>query len=445
MKKYIVVILITVMSLLLSGCGVATISVENMLVPPKLTGELSEIYKVFARSVDKNVKLKYPRQGEHKSAITLVNLDGEESSEAIVFYEIPSTSAENYTLRVNVLDKVDDEWVTAYNLGVEAVGVDKFNVVTVGDSTFAIIGFTSIGSSKSIVKIYSYSNRQLIERSTHSCSTHEIIDINGDGKDELILFGSRTTEDQTENYAVSVNLSSGKFEKSNPVLLDSNVQEYIAISKGHVMMRPGSVVVSALYIDGVKGTGVVSTQILTGINHYLINLIYKGEDINLGLIEKTQRNARILSRDINSDQVLEIPQLFPFLGYEDTENHNKLFYTRWSNYTDNQLVLNQITYSDYSLNFMLILDEDWTNKITATKNSAESAVTFYSYTSKNKKNKPWFSIRMVKRNEVKGGSFSDFTVIKTVGQVSYLFKLHNEHEQIPLNDEDIKQRFKLIT
>lgn len=439
---------------LFTGCDVATISVDNMLVPPKLSGELDDIYGVFVNSIDKEVKLKYPKTGMHKSAITLINIDDEESDEAVIFYEIPSTTTENYTLRVNILDKIDNEWTPVYNLGVEAVGVDKFSVVATQTDTYLVVGFTTIGTAKSIIKIYSFENKQLVEQFSQSCSTHEIIDINSDGADELILFVNKKLEnDINENTAVMVSTvatdSLPAFSISKPTQLDPDVSDYLSISKGNVNAQKGQPSVPALYIDGLKGNGVISTQILISQTNKLSNLIFRGEKTNPQLLEETSRSTRVSCSDLNGDNILEIPKLYPFVNYTDTEKHNQLFYTQWNNFVQDGLQVKHYSYSDFSLNFMVMLKEEWIDKITVTKDTAENLVTFFYFNSVTQNATPLFEIKTIHRADYKNSSqveasISSYELLETNGQISYMYKFYPKNSNIKITPSDLKDLFRLL-
>ena len=55
-----------------------------------------------------NITLKYPKNGEYRSAYVIANIDDEPTDEAMVFYEYTSNGSEEDGLRVNILDKDED-------------------------------------------------------------------------------------------------------------------------------------------------------------------------------------------------------------------------------------------------------------------------------------------------------------------------------------------------
>ena len=96
----------------MTGCSALNFSVEGLINAPKLTSEQSEIHQALIESVGSNITLKYPKNGEYRSAYVIANIDDEPTDEAMVFYEYTSNGSEEDGLRVNILDKDEDGNVT---------------------------------------------------------------------------------------------------------------------------------------------------------------------------------------------------------------------------------------------------------------------------------------------------------------------------------------------
>ena len=74
------------LSIFLTGCSALNFSVEGLVNAPKLTAEQSQIHEALIKSVGSNITLKYPRNGDHRSAYVIADIDDEPNDEAIVFY-----------------------------------------------------------------------------------------------------------------------------------------------------------------------------------------------------------------------------------------------------------------------------------------------------------------------------------------------------------------------
>ena len=78
---------VTAASLFLSGCTGMSFTVDGLLNAPKLTEEQGEIHEALTAAVGGSITLKYPRNGDNRSAFVIADLDGEQGEEALVFYE----------------------------------------------------------------------------------------------------------------------------------------------------------------------------------------------------------------------------------------------------------------------------------------------------------------------------------------------------------------------
>ena len=54
--------------LTMTGCSALNFSVEGLINAPKLSSEQSEIHQALIESVGSNITLKYPENGEYRSA-----------------------------------------------------------------------------------------------------------------------------------------------------------------------------------------------------------------------------------------------------------------------------------------------------------------------------------------------------------------------------------------
>ncbi len=163
--RYKILSLLVCMAVLLSFGGCTSfVGVEGLLSPPQLEGDQQEIYNALCRSVTGEPDLVYPIKGKYKSAITLLNIDDEESMEAIAFYATSQNTAGGITtmpIRVNILDLRDGNWVSVYDMGVDADEVEKLDVVRSKGQRYLAVGYNYAGTPEKQVKIYRYADNIL--------------------------------------------------------------------------------------------------------------------------------------------------------------------------------------------------------------------------------------------------------------------------------------------
>ena len=75
----------------LSGCSWFGMDAENLMQPPKPTGEREAIYQLLEAEAASGFTLKYPVNGDYRSAI-IMNQNGEEAGEAIAFFQASASS-----------------------------------------------------------------------------------------------------------------------------------------------------------------------------------------------------------------------------------------------------------------------------------------------------------------------------------------------------------------
>jgi len=195
MKKLIALILPL---LVLCGCS---ISVEELLSPPKLDEEQSAIYEALRLSKGGDVSLKYPVSGQYRSAFVVKDIDSEATNEAIVFYEASNVTDDGSSLRLNFLDKRDGKWVSVYDFAALGSEVEKVQFADLGNGdTSIIITYSIQNSSDRATSIFCYKDNVPSEVYKSRHVYMNLIDINEDEKQEMFLVsGDATTNAATVN------------------------------------------------------------------------------------------------------------------------------------------------------------------------------------------------------------------------------------------------------
>ena len=181
------VIAALLLCLLMCGCS-ATASVENLLMPPKLLAEQDEIYKELINSVGQGVKLKYPRSGDYRSAFVMHNIDDEPGDEAMVFYESKNNQSGESSLRLKFLDNNDGKWEAVYDMSCAGSEIDSISFAKLGTSDVIdiIICYTLLNQTEKTFSVLKYTDKKPVEAVSGPYSCLEVVDLNGDGADELV-------------------------------------------------------------------------------------------------------------------------------------------------------------------------------------------------------------------------------------------------------------------
>lgn len=439
LKRIIICILVSVI-LFLTGCSYTQTGIDALLQPPKLSKQQDEIYSALNITGKKDLKLKYPRKGDYKSAFVIQNIDEEESEEAILFYE--DTTAKERPLQVVVLDQEDGRWVMKNKITEDASEVEKVSFITTDEKRYVVIGYTSLSKTEKFVRVYHYQDNKLASiGEVLRCSNYEVFDINGDGEDEVIaMIMKKSDRDVQVVTAGAFKLSIVGLTMISETNMDPNTTDFDNIYKGKIDAKT-----PALYVDGRKGSTKVTTEILIMSKGKLTNLIYNANP-KKSIIAQTERTIGSYCEDLNNDGIYEIPVVVTALGYENAEAHQKLSFTDWYNYKNGELVLYKTSYVDYKLGYLYNIPQKWENKVTLGYSSKDNEVFFYEYDSSEKEQtKKLASIKVVEKT-----AYADdmenarYRILKENGLLLYLYQIYPSQSELALSEEDFTRGFALL-
>ncbi|MFZ2538699.1 MAG: hypothetical protein WAX04_07340 [Oscillospiraceae bacterium] len=440
MKKRVLAAVIAVV-FLFSGCSYSQTGIEGLMAPPKLSDQQNEIYNALVSSVGKNIKLKYPRQGDFTSAFLINNIDNEPTQEALVFYENTANPSVTMPLRISVLDQEDGKWISKYEVAVKANEVEKVSFITKNKQTSVVIGFNLLSKAEKMIVMYTYKDGMLSEQFTTNCSNYEVLDIDDDKSSEIITFIQKIGEGEIKSMTAYMHrINSGGTEIVSQTKMDPNVTEYAKIQKGKLTDgRP------ALYLDGLKGTS-LCTEILAYSDNEIENVIYNKRS-SKNLISKTARTYGSFCVDLNKDGVIEIPTLRLALGYEHMQQYEQLYLTEWYNYKDKNLEPIKTTYVSYTLGYNFTIPKNWIDEVTIESIPNSNEISFYEYDRKllDEFDSKLLSIKVVKRADYEKDALNKgYSLLKDNGQLMYTYKLHQTSSGINLREDEIFKYFELL-
>ena len=379
-KKILAVVTVTVMCLLNCGCSFSA-SMENLLTPPKLTEEQEEIYRELISSVGRNIKLKYPRSGDYRSAFVLHNIDGEPGDEAMVFYESKDIRSGESALRLKFLDKSSGKWEAVYDLACPGNEIESVVFTDLSSEnadsdaiTNIILSYTLINQTDKAFSVLKYSDKKPTEllSSTYSCM--EITDLNKDDRNELVIV-SVNKELQTASASMYTDGGGERLELLSNTPLYGGAADYIRVTKGKLDENT-----PALFLDYSKGGSQSGTDVL----YCYGSRLFCPDSIGgmAGSIISRQVNdymAEIYSFDIDGDGFVEVPSTTPLPGYETLTKPEQLCAVLW--YTVQNDNFTQKTYSYFSgkYRFALMFPNRWTGVVTAIADFNNNDIIFISY------------------------------------------------------------------
>ncbi|MBQ8209321.1 MAG: VCBS repeat-containing protein [Clostridia bacterium] len=359
------VALLLAVSVLFSGCDAFSFSsAENLVRPPKLSGNDGQLQAAFETAVGATGEyvLKYPSAGDYRSAFVRYDCDGDGSDEAFVFY---SLKTEEMSVHMYMLDFADGEWIPVDNFNGEGSDVYSIEFSDLNNDGIAeiLVGWSSL-DAKSNKKLSVYCSQKsgaeldyrvlIIETYT---SMHTV-DIDGDSQQELLIALINSTSDtyttQAKLLKMSGSSASGlQISAVGHINLYSEITAFSSISSGYANGR------TYIYIDEIAGDA------------YLTELLYWNSET--GTLEApvetdvlsiadcpTSRSLDIVCKDINSDGEKEIPStaLFP-AGYIVRKNADG---TDNKSLNENMYIINWLSYNEGEFSTVSSYIENTENK-----------------------------------------------------------------------------------
>lgn len=379
--------------LTMCGCSLSG-SVENLLSPPKLTGEQNEIYQELISSVGRNVKLKYPRSGDYRSAFVLKNIDDEPGDEALVFYESKDISSGESALRLKFLDKTDGGWEAVYDLACPGNEIESVVFADLGSDGMSalsdegaaanktenlscpniILSYTLLNRTDKAFSVLKYKDRLPTEllSSTYSCMS--VSDMDRDGRNELVIVNVNR---ELQSAVASMYTDSGEgLELLSNTPLYGGAADYIRVTEGLLDENT-----PALFLDYSKGGGQSGTDVLYCYGSRLFCPDSIGSNPAAGIISRQVNNymAEIYSFDINKDGFVEIPSTTPLPGYEILTKPEQLCAVQWYTVQNDNFTQKAYSYFSGKYSFALLFPNRWTGVVSAVADFTNNDIVFIAY------------------------------------------------------------------
>lgn len=312
-KKLLAAItLLLAVSVLFSGCGAFSFnSAENLVRPPKLSGDDGALQAAFETAVSEKGEyiLKYPSDGEYRSAYVRYDCDADGADEAFVFY---SLKAEAMSVYMVMLDYANGVWSAVGEVPGEGSDVYSVEFCDLNNDGIAevLVGWSSLDakSNKKLAVYCSYKNSQNLNYrvlAIESYTSMDTVDLDNDGEMEILLALISSTSDTytTEARLLKMTDHAPSDFQMNPVGQVSLYSETTAITAITSCEQNRK---NYVYIDEAAG------------DTYLTEILYWDQEKNtlaaplqvdmLSIAScPTSRSVALNCTDINDDGVPEIP------------------------------------------------------------------------------------------------------------------------------------------
>ena len=430
-KKITVLIMSALLALSFTGCDSFMKSADELLSSPKLEGEMHLVQQALEESAGKEITLKYPTQGEYRSAFVMMDLNGDKTDEAVAFYSTTEDSA--VTMHISVIEKNDDKWESHGDLSLVGNGVESVSFADLdGNGKLEIIvGWYIFGMTEKQVGVYSYSG-SLSSRALEPYTNFSYADLTGDQRDDLIILYLNSTEKVASAKLISL-LDTGVTE-TETVALDGGATSY-----GTPILSKLSSGEPALYIDAIKGDGML-TEIIWFSKGALHSVHGDSENAT------TYRDGNTACRDFDGNGVIDIPVTELLKSTEKMAENDKVYYTNWSEFDGKKLNINSTTFMNYNDGYSLIVPKNLRQKMLVLRRVESRTRIFYSYDpQKELVGGELFRLATISAAEYNAELYekNGYIVLDKTDTVVYAAKV-TEANDFKLKNEDITEMFAVI-
>lgn len=423
-----------------SGCNITDFGSDNLLRPPKTTGDEAEIEQLIADTANDKYTLKYPKSGAYRSAIIMCDLDGDKTEEAIAFFR-----KGNDITRIHMLVMYSDngKWKLSADCITETTDVDCVEFADInGSKTLEIIvGYTTYTPNTNYLSCFTYSKGKTFEiKSGQNYSSFYCGDFNADGKNEIMTLTLYSAENEATATMLEYNDKNNTVYAKSAVPMDPNIIKYRNVLISDIGEGTKGIIVDSEF---------PSTELCTQVIYYnkelslLRNPLYREKSKNISL-----RGCCVISSDVDGDLITEFPSVtkLPYSKNEPVELIADCI--TWNNFSSkNETVVPKYSViANYNFNYTVKIQNKWTtDTVTAVHNNNENTTSFYEW-NKNALGEKLFDIRAFDVSEWDKGIFNDeYTLIYKDNRYAYTFKNYDTKSQLALTDDEIKKSFSILS
>ncbi|MDD6489774.1 MAG: hypothetical protein PUG48_08165 [Clostridia bacterium] len=359
-----------------SGCSDLSFSDNSIIRPPRATGDKAEIQDIISKNAGGKYTLKYPQNGDYRSAIIMHNSQQTDES-AVALYSIDNDP----NIQVCIISLVDNEWKCIGNFTSSASGVDRvmFEDISGDGKDDLIIGWNAYNSQKTL-SAYSFENDAIREMAIDDTYSEIIVaDITNDGTDDIMLLSLSGTDTPSMakllQYSEQEKHPIGKFSLE----LDPEITSFTNVFVGNIESGKTGIIA-----DGEKSGGLLSTQIIyfdekaNELRNPLVTIK------NGTVTNATTRKDIIISRDIDGDGTIEVPVTSQMSASSNDKTETLCSVTYWKQLktADNSLNTKMTTVINYTDGYYFIMPDRWIGNVTAKTDPENRNMTFYMWNSK---------------------------------------------------------------
>jgi len=372
-KRILIMAVALCLAFFISGCDMVSFNVSELMTPPKATGEKADIQKLIEKEAGSEYTLKYPQNGDYRSAITTIDYDNDDVEEAIAFY-VPQ--GETQTVHLLVMDRKDNKWTTVGNFESKSSSVERLVFSDLdGDSKKEII----VGWSAPLINdlsVYLVNENSSLEITSGNKYTDFLCGkFTGTEKEELLLL-SLYTDKPASATLVGLNDTKNSLYSLGETFINENVTAFKKLQCGNIFEGQFGAVIDS---EIKKGNDIHYNTQLLYFNHHFQSLEQIGFTGN-ETTNQAYRSYAVMSEDIDNDGIIEFPNTFKMNIDETQTDVVPAALIHWCEYTNLDTVkIDKLQATSIFLGCRFTIPDNWQDNYTAYVNYSSNEITFYEW------------------------------------------------------------------
>ena len=431
MKKRIGILCLLMLTVSpLTGCTMRTVD-EMYRLPQR-----SETDNHLQSAIDNAMtELNYaaPIAGENQQTVQMADLNGDGEVEYIVFARDPNNKA----LRILIFERVDEniQLISVIESHGSAFEQVEYVDMDLKPGLEMVVGRQVSDQVRRSLSVYTFSGSTPEQLLTANYLKFLTCDLNGNHKAELMVIQPGET-DADRGVVTLYSCGEGGLERSREVLLSAAADSVRRIMTSR--LESGE---SAVYVASSLDESTVITDILTIREEVFTNISLSRES---GTSVQTLRNYYVYADDIDSDGVLELPNLITMQPIRNSTSAEQQYLIRWyamdisgAGHTKRH------TFHNYVGGWYLELEDGWAERISVVQ--AGGTFWFYVWDVYFEKAELAFSVHVLSgTNREEESELDNRFVLHRTDSVIYAARLESGAANYQITQEDLTPCFHLI-
>ena len=429
-KEKIFCCTLLIAALLLSGCTVRTL--DEMYQLPRRSESDDHLQSVIDEAMG-NLDYSSPIAGENQQTVQTSDLTGDNIPEYIVF----ARDSANKALQILVFAQREDTVDLMCVIETHGASFEQVEYVEIDDKPGLemVVGRRLSDQLLRSVTVYSFENGTPGQLMTTSCLKFLTCDLDRNGYSELMLIQPGQT-DADRGVAVLYQAGEQGLERSHEVALSASADSVKRIMLSRLQQGE-----PAVYVASSLDENAVITDIFALCDGRFSNISYSAD---LGTSVQTLRNYYVYADDIDTDGVLELPDLITMRPIRNSTSAQEQYLIRWYSMSlEGQKQVKRHTFHNYDGGWYLELGQSWAERISVIQNG--STFWFYIWDEAFEQASPAFSVYVLTGPDREEQLEQDnrFVLLRAEG-VIYAAKLETGAADHKITQEDLTPCFHLI-